>query len=201
LGPQVFYGQPDSTLPGLVLFWVLFYVWIGSEVFLGSRLRVTEGAVARDAGSRWLLIGSIWLGVAQGIGLAVAVPAAAFTSGRRPIFYVGIALMVVGMALRWYSIRLLGRSFTYTVATRPDQQVVEAGPYQWIRHPSYTGGLLTVFGVLVCMTNPIAFLGIIPPLAGFAYRIRVEERALAQNLGEPYRAYMRRTKRLIPFLV
>jgi protein-S-isoprenylcysteine O-methyltransferase Ste14 len=201
MGPQVFYGQPDSTLPGLVLFWVLFYVWIGSEVFLGSRLRVTEGAVARDAGSRWLLIGSIWLGVALGIGLAVAVPAAAFTSGRRPLFYLGIALMVAGMALRWYAIRLLGRSFTYTVATRPDQQVVEAGPYHWIRHPSYTGGLLTVLGVVVCMTNPIALLGIIPPLAGYAYRIRVEERALAQNLGEPYRASMRRTKRLIPFLV
>ena len=55
--------------------------------------------------------------------------------------------------------------------------------------------------VLVCLTNPLAFLGLIPPLMGYAYRIRVEERTLLRTLGDPYRAYMRRTKRLIPFVV
>jgi protein-S-isoprenylcysteine O-methyltransferase Ste14 len=201
LGPQVFVGQPDSTLAGLVLFWAVFYVWIGSEMFLGWKLRPAAGAVVSDAGSRWLLVGSIWVGVALGIGLAAAVPATAFIVGRRPLFYAGLALMVGGLAFRWYAIRVLGKSFTYTVATRSDQTVVEAGPYRWIRHPSYTGALLTILGMLVCMTNPLAFLGLLPPLGGYAYRIAVEERALARSLGEPYRSYMRRTKRLIPFLV
>jgi protein-S-isoprenylcysteine O-methyltransferase Ste14 len=201
LGPQVFVGQPDSTLPGVVVFWIVFYVWVGSEMFLGWKLRPTDGAIVSDAGSRWLLISLIWLGVAIGFALASAVPAAAFTSGRAPLFYLGIALMVAGLALRWYAIRVLGKWFTYTVATRPDQHVVEAGPYRLIRHPSYTGALLTVLGVLVCMTNPLAFLGMLPPLAGYAYRIRVEERVLVRSLGEPYRSYMQRTKRLLPFLV
>ena len=201
MGPQVFVGQPDSTLPGIVLFWIVFYIWIGSEMFLGWKLRPTKGAVVSDAGSKWILVASIWLGVWLGFALAVLVPAAAFTSGRLPLFYIGIALMLAGLALRWYSIRVLGRSFTYTVATRPDQRVVEVGPYRWIRHPSYTGALITIFGALVCMTNPLAFLGLLPPLAGYAYRIHVEERTLIQNLGEPYRAYMQRTKRLLPFLV
>ena len=201
LGPQVFVGQPGSTLPDLVLFWIVFYIWAGSEMFLGWKLRPTEGAVAADAGSRSLLISSIWLGVALGFALAILVPSAAFISGRRPLFYLGIAFMLGGLALRWYSIRVLGKSFTYTVAIRPGQEVVEAGPYRWIRHPSYAGALLTVFGVLVCMTNPLAFLGILPTLAGYAYRIRVEERALVRSLGEPYRSYMQRTKRLVPFLV
>jgi protein-S-isoprenylcysteine O-methyltransferase Ste14 len=197
----VFVGQQDSTLPGVVLFWATFYLWVGSEMFLGWKRRPTAGAVDRDAGSRWMVVGSVWLGVALGIALAAAVSAAAFTGGRRPLFYAGIALMLAGLAFRWYSIRVLGQSFTCTVATRPGQRVVEVGPYRWIRHPSYTGGLLTVLGVLVCMTNWIAFLGIIPPLVGYAIRIRVEERALLQNIGEPYRTYMKRTKRLIPFVV
>jgi protein-S-isoprenylcysteine O-methyltransferase len=201
MGPQVFIGQSDSTIPAVVLFWVVFYVWVGSEMFLGWKTRLTEGAVAMDAGSRWLLISSIWLGVALGIALAFAEAGAAFTSGRGPLFYLGIALMLAGLALRWYSIRVLGKSFTYTVATRDGQTVVEAGPYRWIRHPSYTGALLTLLGVFVCMTNPLSFLGMIPALAGYAYRIRVEERALVLNLGHPYRSYMRRTKRLLPFLV
>jgi protein-S-isoprenylcysteine O-methyltransferase Ste14 len=189
------------VLQDVVLFWIVFYLWVGSEMYLGWRSRLTTGAVARDAGSRFFLISSIWLGIAIGIGLAAAVPAVAFTSGRQPLFYIGIALMLFGMALRWYSIRVLGKSFTYTVATRQDQQVVEAGPYRWIRHPSYTGALLTVLGVLVCMTNPLAFLGIVPTLIGYSYRIHVEERALVENLGDPYRSYMKRTKRLLPFLV
>ena len=201
MGPQVFIGQADSTIPAVVLFWIIFYVWVGSEMFLGWKTRLTEGAVARDAGSRWLLISAIWLGVAIGIAVAFAVPGTAFRSGRRPLFYLGIALMVAGLGLRWYSIRVLGKSFTYTVATREGQTVVEDGPYKWIRHPSYTGALLTLLGVFLCMTNPLSFLGMIPPLAGYAYRIHVEERALVRNLGDSYRSYMQRTKRLIPFLI
>ena len=201
MGPQVFFGQPDSTIPDVVAFWIVFYVWIGSEMFLGWKLRPTSGAVDSDAGSKWMLIVSIWLGVALGFGLAVLAPNVAFSSNRRPLLYLGLGLMLAGLALRWYSIRVLGRWFTYSVATRADQRVVEVGPYRWIRHPSYTGALLTVLGVLVCLTNPLAFFGLLPPLAGYVYRIRVEERTLVRTLGDPYRSYMRRTKRLIPFLV
>jgi protein-S-isoprenylcysteine O-methyltransferase Ste14 len=199
--PQLFVGQSDSTIPGVVLFWLVFYVWVGSEMYLGWKLRPAAGSVASDSGSRWFLISSIWLGVAIGFALAFAVPAAAFTSGRRLLFYFAVALMIVGLAFRWYSIRVLGKSFTYVVHTRPDQQVVQAGPYRWIRHPSYTGALLTVLGVLLALTNPLSLLGLIPPLAGYTYRIRVEERALMRDLGEPYQSYMKRTKRLIPFLI
>lgn len=36
---------------------------------------------------------------------------------------------------------------------------------------------------------------------GYGWRIRVEEAALAGGLGEPYRRYMARTKRVIPFVL
>jgi protein-S-isoprenylcysteine O-methyltransferase Ste14 len=201
VGPQIFFGQPESTPFGVVLFWIVFYLWVGSEIYLGWKTRLTAGAVASDAGSRLFLVSSIWLGIAIGFAVAFAVPGAAFTSGRRTWFYLGIALMLVGLALRWYSIRVLGTSFTYTVATRADQRVVDTGPYRWIRHPSYTGALITILGTLLALTNPLAFLGLLPPLVGYAYRIRVEEGALVRSLGEPYRSYMKRTKRLIPFLI
>jgi hypothetical protein len=58
--PQLFVGQSDSTIPGVVIFWLLFYVWVGSEMFLGWKLRPAAGSVASDAGSRWFLISSIW---------------------------------------------------------------------------------------------------------------------------------------------
>ena len=73
-------------------------------------------------------------------------------------------------------------------------------PYRWIRHPSYTGTLLTITGVLLAATNWLALVGILPVLAALLYRMHVEEQALSEQLGEPYRAYMRRTKRLLPFV-
>lgn len=198
----MFFGSGGGTIASVVAFWVVFYVWIGAELWLGyRRRRLPSGAADHDSGSKSWLIGSIWSAVAVGMGLAFAFPDVAINSGRTDVFSAGLVLMVAGMALRWYAIWVLGVSFTCEVSTRPGQEVVQSGPYRWIRHPSYTGGLLTVLGVLVCCTNPVSLAALVLAGAGYAYRISVEERALATDLGAPYRDYMRRTKRLIPFLV
>jgi protein-S-isoprenylcysteine O-methyltransferase Ste14 len=76
--------------------------------------------------------------------------------------------------------------------------VVQAGPYRWVRHPSYTGSLVTILGVLLCCLNWASLAAFALALAGYAYRIRIEEEALAESLGDEYRSYMRRTRRLIP---
>jgi protein-S-isoprenylcysteine O-methyltransferase Ste14 len=200
--PPMFFGSGGGTIASLVAFWIVFYVWIGAELWLGSRRRrLPTGATDHDSGSKSWLIGSIWSTVAVGMGLAFAFPDAAVQSGRTAVFIAGLFLMVAGMALRWYSIWVLGASFTCDVSTRPGQEVVQSVPYRWMRHPSYTGGLLTVLGVLFCCVNLASLAALILVVAGYAHRIRIEEQALATHLGSPYRDYMRRTKRLIPFLV
>ncbi|MGH7760248.1 MAG: methyltransferase family protein [Candidatus Dormibacteraceae bacterium] len=198
----MFFGSPDATLASVVVFWVVLFGWIGTELWLGSRRsRLPAGATDHDAGSKWFLIGCVWASIAIGIWTALLLPDAAIRSYRTEVFILGLVLMVAGMALRWYPIRVLGASFTCEVSTRPGQVVVESGPYRWVRHPSYTGGLLTVLGVLVCCVNWASLAALIVTAAGYAYRIKVEEEALAAHLGTPYREYMRRTKRLIPFVV
>ena len=202
VGPPIFFGNPGATPASVITFWVVFYIWIGAEFWLGyRRRRLPAGAASHDAGSRTLLISSIWASVALGIGLAFAFPDAAITSGRTAVFVAGLVLMVAGLALRWYSIRVLGMSFTCEVSTRPGQQIVQSGPYRWVRHPSYTGGLLTTLGVLVCCVNLASLAALFVVIAGYAYRIRVEERVLVKELSPAYDDYMRRTKRLIPFVV
>ncbi|HEY8815863.1 MAG TPA: isoprenylcysteine carboxylmethyltransferase family protein [Candidatus Dormibacteraeota bacterium] len=201
-GPPMFFGQRGATAASIAAFWVLFYIWAGSEWWLAYRLRrIPSDATKRDAGTRFWLISSVWATVVAGIGLAYGFQDAAIGRERTEIFVAGLILMIAGMALRWYSIRVLGASFTMDVATRPSQAVVQSGPYRRIRHPSYTGALLTLLGILVCCVNFASLAALALALAGYALRIRVEERALATQLGSPYRDYMRRTKRLIPFLI
>lgn len=95
----------------------------------------------------------------------------------------------------------LGASFTYTVHTAANQAVIDTGPYRFVRHPSYTGGFLFALGLTIALTDWLAPLMAVFLVLGYAWRIRVEEAALAQELGESYRQYMGRIKRVIPFVV
>lgn len=184
----------------ILVFWVVFYAWLLAELWIGWRYRVPPGSAARDRGSRTLLIASVWLGVTLGVGLSFT-QASVIGPLRDVVLALGIAAMLAGVVLRWSAIRTLGQSFTTAVAVRAEQAVVESGPYRWIRHPSYTGGLLTVLGCLIACANTVSLIAIVIPLLGYIYRMRVEEQALMAGLGAPYLDYMQRTKRLIPFIV
>ena len=154
-----------------------------------------------DRGSYAVLIGVLWIGLLLGFGIAAFLPWAAILVLRRPLFWLGIAGILVGVALRWYAIRVLGRFFTRDVATQMGQRVVQDGPYRFIRHPAYSGTLLTLLGIGLTLGNWLALLVVlIGGVIGHLYRVHVEEQALVAVLGAPYRAYMRRTCRFIPFV-
>ena len=117
-------------------------------------------------------------------------------------FYLfGFLLFLGGLILRWYSIGYLGRYFTVDVSISAEHRLIDSGPYRFIRHPTYMGALLAFLGLGFCLGNWLSILFLSVPIIGaFLRRIRIEERALVEALGEQYRAYMRRTKRLIPFI-
>jgi protein-S-isoprenylcysteine O-methyltransferase Ste14 len=79
------------------------------------------------------------------------------------------------------------------VATHPDQEVVTAGPYRLIRHPSYTGLLIAFLGVGIFLNNwlSLSFL-LVPITVAVLYRIRKEEEVLLVSLGESYGITVRR---------
>ena len=133
--------------------------------------------------------------------LSLLLPQAAISWKRTSLFFVGICFMLLGIALRWYSAGTLGKYFTFDVAIQTGQTLVEVGPYRYLRHPSYSGALLTLLGFGLALGN---WLGLAANLSSmgfaYAYRISVEEAALVSALGESYKQYMRRTWRLVPFL-
>jgi len=121
---------------------------------------------------------------------------------QRLWFVIGLCVLISGRLLRRHCFRMLGESFTAIVVVRPEQTIVQRGAYRWVRHPSYTAGLMMLAGSMLALGNWLSLVVVL--CAGslaYAYRIRVEERALLQTLGEPYRAYMQRTKRLVPKLL
>jgi protein-S-isoprenylcysteine O-methyltransferase Ste14 len=115
--------------------------------------------------------------------------------------WVGLAFLWCGVALRLWCFRALGRYFTLTVRTSSDQPVISSGPYQVLRHPSYTGILLAVIGLGFFIGNWLSVVALTACFAaGLVYRIRVEERALRRDLGDRYRDFASTRKRLIPYV-
>jgi len=118
------------------------------------------------------------------------------------IFYMGIFLMFSGVMVRQYAIAILGRFFSLSVQLSEDHRVVDRGPYRLVRHPSYTGILITFAGLGLAVQSLGALLVLLVVFGiSFGYRMHVEERTLLSELGQDYNSYMKRTRRLIPFII
>ncbi len=179
-----------------------YVVWLVPEILLSRLRRPGPAARTQDRLSGTVVMLCLWSGIFVAAAAAFRLRAFAIPWDRGLLFGIGICLMLAGAAFRWYSIRVLGKYFTVLVAIQPDHQIVETGPYRLLRHPSYSGALLTLFGLGLVYGNWLSLLALMLfAAAGYAYRISVEERALIASLGEPYRAYMKRTKRIVPFVI
>ena len=182
-----------------VAFTATVVIWIVLEVRQMTRTR--QDAAVRDNGSRYLMLGTIAGGIYLGTWIVRRTPSAAIGAPDALVLVIAFSLMWVGFAFRLWSILTLGRYFTYTVMTSPDQQVVVSGPYRLLRHPSYAGLLAALAGMGLAQGNWLSVAVIIAvPLVGMVNRIRVEESALTTTLGERYTSYASGRKRLIPFV-
>ena len=112
---------------------------------------------------------------------------------------IGLCLYVVSVVLRNVAIRALGRFWSLHVEIREQHVLVTDGIYSWVRHPAYLAIWLEIISVPL-VGNAFytsAVMGIVY-LIFLLWRISIEEKALAEQLGERYREYQRRVPALIP---
>lgn len=172
--------------------------WVLVEV---RQSRVVRADASRaDRGSRRVVVLAIGAGFAAATAVAHWVPSAAMPQ-RVLAGWIGLGLLGFGIVLRIWSIRTLGRYFTFTVQTSGDQPVIATGPYRVVRHPGYSGLLLISVGIGLLLPNWLAAAVVtVAATSGLRYRIAIEEQALLRDLGPAYRRYAATRKRLIPFV-
>ena len=192
------FNPTTQPLP-LILFSLTFLVWVSFWVTMA--LRKNSVSSTADRGSRVVIVACLWSGIVLAFLLAWLVPITQIGGSGWLQVIIGSSLVGVGIVLRIWAIRTLGRFFRTVVVIQEDHQLVRNGPYRILRHPSYAGTLLSVAGIGLSLGNWLSILAVVVlTLVSFVHRITVEESALRDQFGSSYQAYAQRTWRVVPFV-
>lgn len=111
----------------------------------------------------------------------------------------GLLIILVGSILFIWARRVLGYFYSGHLSVIEGQPLVQHGPYRFIRHPAYAGYILIALGLSLgysSLAGLVAILFLLLP--SVVYRLRVEDRLLAEHFGEAFTKYTNKTKCLIP---
>lgn len=189
--------------PHSLVFWAVFiWCFVPEQIIVQRANKESKKAGSKDAGSvRIIMLTGLLTAVAAFV-LASRTQIPLSREGRLLLFYTGIAVLLLGSLLRRACFKTLGEHFTGDVRARADQPVIQTGPYRWVRHPSYTAGMIMFLGIGLALTSWVSTALLLGgTIVGYAYRVRVEERALLAEIGAPYAEFMRTRKRFIPFVI
>lgn len=111
----------------------------------------------------------------------------------------GAALAIVGFALLQWSQASLGQQWSDRPQIAADHQLIQHGPYQWVRHPIYTSFLLILSAPLFIVAYwLLGSAWILGTALDIATRTDYEEEKLEAVFGEEYCCYRERTGALLP---
>lgn len=160
-----------------------------------------RGGARTDGGTKWIIVITLRVGILAAFAIAALAPGLRFYANTWWTLGLGVAVVFAGVALRAWAIVTLGRYFRREVTIEHGQRLVRSGPYRMLRHPSYTGLLLSMGGLALAFGSWVgAAVALMVVFVGLLPRIRVEERALANAFGEEYAAYASSTARMFPHI-
>ncbi len=110
-------------------------------------------------------------------------------------------LSVVGLLTCVWARVALGRNWSSLVVVKVGHELVQNGPYRFVRHPIYTGMLMMFLANVVLAGRMAGFLGLLALTFSFVLKLKREEAVMLREFPESYPSYMKRVKRLVPFVV
>ncbi|MCM3569791.1 isoprenylcysteine carboxylmethyltransferase family protein [Neobacillus mesonae] len=179
---------------------ITFYLWVLSEIAILIKTKLQRKNTVsenKDKGSiRMIMIGIfLCLFVTQlcnVLKLGIVPPT---------LSYAGTFIIIIGICIRLWAVAVLGRHFSLVVSVDAEQKIIQKGPFRVIRHPSYTGELLSFIGIGLAFHTWVGSLIMVGFfIIVFGYRMRIEEKALMESFPDDYPRYIQKTSKIIPFV-
>jgi protein-S-isoprenylcysteine O-methyltransferase Ste14 len=116
-------------------------------------------------------------------------------------YWIGTGVLYSGLIFSIWARHALGRNWSGTVTVKQDHELIESGPYRWVRHPIYTGLLLGILGSAIAQDYAASFVAFGCAFLGLWWKLLREEAWMRETFGAAYTAYCARTARLVPVVL
>ena len=201
--------------------WIAAGIVIVSMIYISFALTVADWLVALRKGQAVSLLPErggrkypLWMQIAlMVVGLLICIPL--FYYGWVPLFkiagntktvlkVVGLIIYLAGFGFTLWARRTLGKywglSTSLDVKLFDEHQLIQSGPYAFVRHPMYFGAWIFMFGLLLLYPTWTILILLVSMLTAFSGRARREEVALAERFGDSWVEYKQRTWFIIPLI-
>ncbi|MGC0776432.1 MAG: isoprenylcysteine carboxylmethyltransferase family protein, partial [Candidatus Acidiferrum sp.] len=116
-------------------------------------------------------------------------------------FWSGAAVTAGGLLFSVWARRHLGKNWSQAVTVKEGHELITTGPYALVRHPIYSGLLLGIVGCAVARGEWRGLLAVALVFGAVWHKLRLEEKWMRAQFGEPYEAYSRRVAALVPYII
>jgi len=189
--------SPTTLLNTCWILFVLYWIWSARQV--KSTVR-TEAASSRLL-KYWLPLGAAFVLMEPIPWIRRTVLGVRFVPDLHGLALLGLLLTIAGLLFACWARVVLGNNWSAVVQLKQDHELIERGPYRFVRHPIYTGLLLAFLGTAVALGEWRGLLAAAIVALSFWRKLRLEERWLGEQFGATYADYMRRVKALIPWIL
>jgi protein-S-isoprenylcysteine O-methyltransferase Ste14 len=110
----------------------------------------------------------------------------------------GVALTAAGLGFAVWARAYLGANWSSSVTVKVEHELIQTGPYRWVRHPIYTGMILAMLGTGIARAQVRGVIACIFLYISFYIKSGIEERTMRQTFGEQYDEYSKHTGRIVP---
>ena len=191
-------NNADIQLISITISWSSWIAWLGYWAW--SSVHVKRTVARQSWTSRLALVGAVLLGV-FGLPLisgewiqTLLITPTGWSAG------VGSSLCIAGLALSIWSRRTLGQNWSAMVTLKERHELIQSGPYRFVRHPIYTCVLTMALGTALMSGRVHGFMVLTMLLGAFLVKMRREERLLEQHFGTSYADYKKTSRALVPFI-
>lgn len=197
----IFFGPGIFINPSLAFHWQLWVVMMATVIMFVSQPKLNKSDFMNPDDKFSMLGISVMAILVTNMSLIEWVLSGEQDSTINTVNGVGFLMIWGGLAFRIYAIKTLKQYFSNASEIQQEHQLYEKGIYGVIRHPSYTGAILTIIGTIIWLEswNTSLFSLVLIGLA-YSYRIFQEEKMLTKHFGDKYRIYRHKTGALLPKL-
>lgn len=178
-------------------------IWIAWCIYwLASSINVKRAVRRESRAARWGHIVPLVVGMLLIVARRPASPIFSMRILPRTLstYWVGVAVIFLGLAFAIWARRYLGTNWSGTVTVKENHELIRTGPYALVRHPIYTGILSAILGTAIARGELRGVWGLLICTAGFVVKLRREERWMRETFGEEYERYRARVPMLVPFV-